>query len=558
MNTKTRLTLLLGVMLLLVTTVAVVSLATIWRLRGEGLAVIKANYDSIAHMQAMLNVVDTVQDPARRQALLLQHMGSQQGNVTEPLESAATAALVRAVEALPAATDGLPRLRRAIAGVMEVNRVAIVHKAEQQQRLADRAVLWISLTATFTFLIGFSLFMSMPTLITDPIRTLTEGIDKVAAGNYRQRVQLLRKDEFGHMAARFNVMAGELERWSTSNLARIITEKARAEAVINSLSDPSIGLDEAGRILFMNRPAAELLGVDPAEMFGADAQDAARCNDLLAHILKAPGGPPFKAVLGGREQQFTVERDPIITAQGPVGTVYTLHNVTSYLERDQAKTMFLATISHELKTPLASTDIGLGLLERQQATRLTADQAAILSDLRKDHQRLVRIVSELLDMAQVETGRVRLSTAPHQVDAIIGEAVQALRPTADARGIRVAVQPLPQGTPVMADADKATWSLINLLSNALRHAPADTTVSIHVRADAQRVSLAVADEGPGLSPEQQAHLFERFAPHASSGTGLGLSIARDLMRAMGGDITYADGERGGAVFTLHFAAVAQG
>lgn len=558
MKTKTRLTLLQGVMLLLVTTVAVVSLATIWRLRGESLAVIKANYDSIAHMQAMLDVTDTVQDPAQRQALLLEHLRGQEANVTEPLEPAATAALVSAVEALPNATDGLPHLRRAIAGVMEVNRAAIVRKAEAQQHLADRAVIWISLTATFAFLIAFSLFMSMPTLITDPIHTLTEGIDKVAAGNYRERVQLVRKDEFGHMATRFNVMAAELERWSTSNLAQIITEKARAEAVINSLSDPSIGLDERNRILFMNRPAAELLGVDPVELLGVDVQEAAQRNDLLTHLLKAPGGPPFKAVLGGREQQFTAEKDPIVTAQGPAGTVYTLHNVTSYLERDQAKTMFLATISHELKTPLASTDIGLGLLERNQSTQLTADQAAILSDLRKDHQRLVRIVSELLDMAQVETGRVRVSTAPQEVDAIIGEAVQALRPTAEARGIHVVVQPLPQGMKVMADADKATWSLINLLSNALRHAPADTTVAISVRADAQRISLAVADEGPGLSPDQQAHLFERFAPHTTTGTGLGLSIARELMRAMGGDITYADGVRGGAVFTLHFVAVEQG
>lgn len=557
MKTKSRLYLLLGVMLLLVTALAIASLVTIWQMRGSGFAVIKANYNSITYMQAMVDVVDSDGDPAQRQARLNEQLALQQLNVTEPPERAATDRLATAVDAHGRAPDDpevMTELRRAIAGVLEVNRAAIVHKAEAQEQLGNRAVIWISFGATIAFVIAFTLFLSMPEFFVDPIRKLTEGIDRIAAGHYDERVALERKDEFGHMAERFNSMAAELERWSTSNLSQIMAEKARAEAVINCLRHPSIGVDDQERILFMNRQAAELLGVDPGELLGQPLAKAAAHNDLLAFIVQPQGSSTFKAVLNGREQQFTVDRTPIEADNNLLGTVYMLHNVTPYLERDEAKTMFLATISHELKTPLASTDIGLGLLERHQATQLTADQAAILGDLRKDHQRLVRIVSELLDMAQVETGRVRLEMGHHALGPLLREAVDALKATAVNRKVLLVVPPVEHALAVHADTEKAIWSLINIIGNALRHGPERATVTISCMPSADEVLVAVADQGPGLNPDQQAHLFERFAPHAGSGTGLGLSIARELMRAMGGDITFRNGSPSGSVFTLHFKA----
>ncbi|MBS1942606.1 MAG: HAMP domain-containing protein [Bacteroidetes bacterium] len=561
MKTKPRLYLLLGVMLLLVTALAITSLVTIWHMRGSGFAVIKANYNSIQYMQSMVDALDTEPDPAKQRTALEVQLALQQQNVTEAPERAATDRLVQAVSAFHRAPDdlvALNELRRSISSVLEVNRAAIVEKAGTQEAVGNRAVIWISLGATLAFVIAFTLFLSMPEFFVEPIRKLTEGIDRIAAGHYDERVALQRNDEFGHMAVRFNSMAAELERWSTSNLSRIMAEKARAEAVINCLRHPSIGVDDHQRILFMNRQAAELLGVDAGELLGQEIGVAAQRNDLLGFILKANGSSNFKAVVGGHEQRFTVEATPIEADQATLGTVYMLHNVTPYLERDEARTMFLATISHELKTPLASSDIGLGLLERHQATQLTAYQAEIVSDLRKDHQRLVRIVSELLDMAQLETGQLRVQVAKHSLPGIIDAALESVHAAATARGMQLAVQlhsPLPY---VTADADKATWSFINLLSNALRHGPANSTITIRSEAAGPNIRVTVADDGPGLTTEQQAHLFERFAPHGAAGTGLGLSIARELMRAMGGDITYQAGPRGGAEFILRFAAPANG
>jgi PAS domain S-box-containing protein len=352
-------------------------------------------------------------------------------------------------------------------------------------------------------------------------------------GHYDERLELERQDEFGHLAGRFNAMAAELERWKNSNLARILAEKARAEAVINSLRDPSIGVDEQRQILFMNRQAAELLGVASGDLIGMSAEEAMRRNDLLAHILSSQGSATFKAVLQGREQQFTVEGSDIDTGQARVGTVYILHNITPYLERDQAKTMFLATISHELKTPLASSDIGLGLLERNIA--LSATQQAILIDLRKDHQRLVRIVSELLDLAQLESGRMRITVAPHPLQPSVLEACTAVHALAQARGIALHNDLPIDLPPVLHDPDRTIWVLVNLLSNALRHAPAGSTILIASEVEGELLGLLVTDEGTGIAEPVREHLFKPFGEGAA-GSGLGLSIARRFMEAMQGGI----------------------
>lgn len=537
MKTKARLTLLLGVLLVLFTTLAIVSLVTIWQLRSEGTNVIQANYNSIAYMQGMLDVLDTEADSLKRAGRLMEQLDLQRRNITEPTEAEATDRLARSTEASaraphdPAATLAL---RRSIATVLDLNRAAIVAKAEAQELRGERAVVWISITASLGFLIAFSLFLSVPERIAEPIRKLTEGIDRIAAGHYSERVELQRRDEFGLMAERFNAMAAELERWENSNLARIMVEKARAEAVINSLRDPSIGLDEQQRILFMNRQAAELLGVVPGEMLGLVTTEAVRRNDLLAHILGSRGANTFKAVLQGREQQFTVESSDIDTGEARVGTVYTLHNITPFLERDQAKTMFLATISHELKTPLASSDIGLGLLERDNT--LSAAHQAILIDLRKDHQRLVRIVSELLDLAQLESGRMRITVAPHPLQPSVIDAFAAVHALAESRGITLHNELPMDLPPALHDPERTIWVLVNLLSNALRHAPTGSTVTVSSAVQGEQVGLLVSDEGSGISPAVRDQLFRPFGEGAS-GTGLGLSIARRFMEAMQGGIS---------------------
>ena len=260
----------------------------------------------------------------------------------------------------------------------------------------------------------------------------------------------------------------------------------------------------------------------------------------------------MKIVVDGKEQYFASASSAITGANGPLGTVITLHNITPFQERDQAKTHFLATISHELKTPLASTDIGLGLLER--TTSLGDEHKAIINDLRKDHQRLVRIVSELLDMAQVESGRIRMELGPQRLMALVHDALTVVHVAAEQKHIRFEQTPVDPEVLVIADAARATWALVNVLANAVRHSPVGGTIDVRCGSTDHQVNVTIADHGAGFDAQVRDRLFQRFAAGATSDqrTGLGLSIARDVMVAMGGGIELVDQEQEGATLRLTF------
>ncbi|MBK8498509.1 MAG: HAMP domain-containing protein [Flavobacteriales bacterium] len=516
------------------------------RLARDAQEILKDNYETARYVQEMQQALQQGDRSAFETALK-----KQEANITEPGEAELTANLRSDFANWTSDSAATDRLHKDLQEVLDLNLSAIDRKNTEAMATAQRARGWLWGIAALVLVVGLIFSLGFPRIITRPIQRLQHAVEEISEGNYRHRVPAFRGDELGSLAEAFNAMSARLEQWESSNLARVMTEKTRAEAVLNSLEDAGIGTDEQGSILFVNRKATELLGMAEAELTGRSASAVAERNDLLRHVLGNNGNAPFKAVIDGREQFFAGVRFPIEGPTGNLGTVYLLRNITPFQERDEAKTRFLATITHELKTPLASSDIGLSLLERGGAK--TEQQSAILADLRKDHQRLVRIVSELLDMAQVESGKVRLAMADHALADIVRDATDALHANAEARLISIEIRIDPEDLRVHADGEKATWALINILSNALRFAPERSSITIAGETGKNQVTLSITDRGPGLSDEQRAHLFERFGPHSGTGTGLGLSIARDLMRAMGGDIQLQSSSERGSVFTLRFA-----
>ncbi len=266
----------------------------------------------------------------------------------------------------------------------------------------------IVLVLTMCILIGLTFIYNFPSLVATPIAKLTEGIKAIAARNYGQRIHLNRTDEFGELAAAFNSMAEKLDEYEHSNLSKILFEKQRAETVINSLKDASIGIDTKGIILFANQQALQLLNLKEAAIVGLKQEEVQEKNDLFRFLIKEQNTIPFKIVVDGKENYFTKEQIDITQKETKIGTVIILRNITPFKELDTAKTNFIATISHELKTPLASADFSLKLLEDERIGTLTQEQKELVKNLKNDNQRLLRILSELLDLSQVDSGRIQL------------------------------------------------------------------------------------------------------------------------------------------------------
>ncbi len=345
-------------------------------------------------------------------------------------------------------------------------------------------------------------------------------------------------------------MAERLEYFESSSLNKLMFEKNRAEAVINSLKDASIGIDKDNKILFANYQALQLLGLKQEEIVGKSTSEISQRNDLFRYLIGNDTSAPFKIVMENRENYFIKEITEV--PQSEVNNkVIVLKNITSFKELDVAKTNFIATISHELKTPLSSSDFSLKLLGDKRTGVLSAPQKELIENLKQDNQRMLKILSELLNMSQVEAGRIQLNIQSADPVQIISKALETVMVTAKGKGIRikdVSEKNLPL---IKADAEKTTWVLNNFLTNAIKYSTVDSVIEISAKQQNSVVVFSVKDPGPGIGHEHHDRIFERYfqVPGAKEkGTGLGLGISKEFIEAQKGKI-WVESEIGeGATF----------
>ncbi|MEO7984390.1 MAG: ATP-binding protein [Bacteroidota bacterium] len=512
------------------------------RLKDDAKEILKDNYESLDFSHSMQQSLDSaVIHPTRSFQQFDSLLKLQETNITEPGESEITAGIRNQFTLYRSGDSSIVTLEQLKAGIQKVlalNMAAIKAKNEKANKTADKALTYISFIAGITLLIGFTFLFNFPSVLTDPINSLTEGIKEISKKNYHHRIHLDRKDEFGQMAGSFNDMAERLEYFENSNLNKIIFEKTRAEAVINSLKEASIGLDKKNVILFINDQALQLLGMQSKDMIGRPVEEVSKRNDLLRFLLEEKSNMPFKIVVDNRENYFTKEVMNI-TQDGGDNKVIVLRNITSFKELDVAKTNFIATISHELKTPLASSDFSLKLLEDERVGQLSGEQKELLQNLKQDNQRMLRILSELLNMSQVEAGKIQLDIAEVKPEILVDNAVNAVAAAVKEKNITILKKYEESIGKVNADAEKTGWVLNNFLTNAVKHSPDGGTIIVSVKKSADIIEFSVSDSGPGIPSEFSTKVFERFFKVPGSkagGTGLGLAISKELIEAEGGQI----------------------
>ena len=215
---------------------------------------------------------------------------------------------------------------------------------------------------------------------------------------------------------------------------------------------------------------------------------------------------------------------------------------------------FAADASHELRTPLTVIRSSVEHLSRHR-DRPIGESSEALDDIDAEVSQMASLVDDLLLLARSDSGAVALASEPLDLGDVAFDAASTLGRAADARGVKVTVDPEP--AMVDGDPDRLRQLVMILVDNAVRHSPRGGEVRVTVRAAASIVSIEVADQGPGVRPEDMAHVFDRFwrAPGApSGGTGLGLSIGKWIVDRHGGRIGVANAGSGGAVFRVELPA----
>ena len=396
----------------------------------------------------------------------------------------------------------------------------------------ERALLWISVTGGICILTGLALLYWLPRSISKPIKELKEGILEIANHNYEKRLDMSGNEEFREVADSFNRMAERLTEYRASTLSDILSAKKFIEAIVNSIDDPVIGLNMEREILFINEEALNVLNLKRESVIRKSAEELALKNDLLRRLVRELVTP-------------SEQKEP-------------LKNITEFKELDSAKTTFISTISHELKTPIAAIMMSLQLLEDKRVGDLNDEQEQLSKSIKENSERLLSITGELLNMTQVEAGKLQMMPKITKPIELIEYAIKANQVQADKFNIQIEVEyPEEKIGKLFVDSEKIAWVLTNLLSNAIRYSKENGHVVIGARQEDDMIELYVQDFGKGIDPRYHKSIFDRYfrVPGTKvQGSGLGLSISRDFVEAHGGTLTVESELGKGSRFVIRLKA----
>lgn len=568
MKIKTKLNAGVGLLFLMIMLLAVLGGWYINKLKKDTNNILVANYNTLEYSRNMLLALENAPTDSQSFLIFQKHLTKQQNNVTEIGEKEMTDSISAHFEMLktnPSDFTIQSKIRKDITALMELNMNAIERKSEIADATANNAIVVISATGMLCFLIAFILLVNLPSNIADPIKILTESIRQIAKQNYKERIHFESHSEFGDLAKSFNVMAEKLQEYSESKIDKILQGKKRIETLIDKMNNPVIGIDEENKILFVNDEAIKIIGLKKNYLIGKLIQDVAVVNDLVREMIKEMIQPefkntnaePMKIYADGKESYFEKEIVDInIVPTGErtpqfIGKVIILKNITPFKELDMAKTNFMGTVSHEFKTPIASIQMGLQLLENTQIGALNDEQKHLVTGIREDANRLLNITGELLNITQLESGSMQLHIKPSSVKNIVENAVDANKSSAEQKQIQIKVIDEVGDSMVLADSNKTIWVLNNLLSNAIRYSYENSEILLRVNHEDGGVKFAVEDFGKGIEEQYHDKIFERYFRIPGSkkeGTGLGLSIGKEFIEAQGGELLVKSELGKGSVF----------
>ena len=579
--------------------IAVIGVHNITRITGLGRSIdviLRENYRSVVACQEMKDALERMDSGAvfvllgaeekgneriaRHEVLFDKALQAEMGNITLPTEGEKAEQLKRlfqqyrsSIKRMGDPAVGREARRKAyfselqplfqqimrtaddIERMNQQNMVAMDRRARRQAEVAQRQMYIMLLAATV--LSALFLYLTGGWILR-PITRLIRSAEEIRRGNLDLVVQSTSRDEIGQLSESFNAMAASLREFRRTDQAKLLRSQRSIQQALNSLPDVIAVLDPDGVIEVSTEAAKEAFGLKATVRL----KDLPYpwMTDLFEEALRVgrQAGPRensgvVQQFVRGEERFFRPDAIPIMDSdKRPAGVVLVLSDVTRQRQQDELKGGVIATVSHQLKTPLTSVRMALHLLLEEKVGPLTEKQAELLVAAREEAERLDRILGELLDIGRIESGKFPIERSPVPPHTLVSEAVEPYRNTARDGGVSLAVD-LPENLPrVWVDAAQIAHVFANLLSNALKYTLPGGTISVSAKEDGEFVLFQVSDSGVGIPARYLPRIFEQFfrVPEQRPGTGvgLGLAIVKDIVEAHGGTVGVESREGAGSTF----------
>jgi signal transduction histidine kinase len=406
-----------------------------------------------------------------------------------------------------------------------------------------------------------------------PLRRAAEQMRAIGQGTLEQRLDWSANDSLGKIANDVNRMAVHVRDLRETDFGRKQMEHQLSDAVVQSIFEPVIVTDAKGQVLKLNTAAEQLLrdaAVDRMALASTPGgekilkavRDAVSMQRPVAHEGEAALLPMW---IGQAERSYRLRTTPIRDNDGKLlGAVSVLEDVTELQDLDRFKTRFIAVASDKLRTPLEQLRLALYSLTKGFAGDLRPLQNDLLQGAQDEAERLNDLMADLIDVAELDTGRRELRMERLRPIDILRDAALRFQAEARKRDVQIHIEAFSDLSPIYGDRRALKSVMDNLLSNALRFTPAKGTIVLEAEEQKKRVQFFVRDTGVGIEPERLKRVFGRFVQGARTaeevrgavgtagpdGTGLGLALVRRLIEQMHGQVSVESRVGHGTTFSF--------
>ena len=380
-----------------------------------------------------------------------------------------------------------------------------------------------------------------------------EGTSHGVLALYATRARTWRQEEIDALVALAGNTSAALS--NAELYTSVALDRERSYAILANIADGIVAVDREGNVVLWNAAAERITGVESTEALGRSVPD------VLQRSLGSDGEQTGRlvSIARGAEEVWlsvteAVMRDP---AGAVAGRIFAFRDISSDRLVEEMKSEFVATVSHELRSPLTSIYGFAETLLREDVLFGDEERRTFLGYIASESERLTSIVDALLNVARVDTGDLQVVLAPTDVRGVVAEVLGGLE-GGTANGHEFVLDLPEEPLAATADRDKLRQILVALVDNAVKFSPDGGTVTVAARRTSETVEVSVEDQGIGIPQTEQDWIFRKFyrGGDASSGTGLGLFIAQGLMTAMGGRISVQSEEGKGSHFSFELPVAA--
>lgn len=434
----------------------------------------------------------------------------------------------------------------------DINIVFIYQNLEALADTTKRTTNIVILSAFIAFILTtiFAFFLS--TRITSPLRNMREAANELSKGNFDTKLYAAQNDEIGQLAKAFNQMGDQLK----DHVEMISQDKEQLSSILTSMTDAVITFNKDGTILLRNPQAEKYLQnwAFANEQAGKEHKLPAEIVHMLEHSVSFAEGVEDELTIHNRHYNVTIS--PLYSGNDIRGAVVVIRDMTEQHQLDKLRSDFIANVSHELRTPVAMLQ-GYSEAILDGVTETDEERDEMIQIIHDESLRMGRLVSDLLDLARMESGHMKLYKEEMPIAPFLQRIVQKFMPTAREAAVTLSLdERTTEDVIIDFDEDRLEQVFTNLIDNAIRHTPKGGAVTIGIEKIGDVCQLTVEDTGAGIPEEDLEYIFERFykadkaRTRVKGGTGLGLSIAKNIVDSHNGLIKASRGEKIGTIMTI--------